>query len=118
LCIAYSDSICLYTWRYLWRYPCLIMTRTRDATPKRPYNVHMTRTAQDSLQKFPERVANAVVSFIWHELRREPTEYGDYGRKLYGSLTGKFAAKQRRFRVIYSINEGSHTLEILEVLPI
>jgi mRNA-degrading endonuclease RelE of RelBE toxin-antitoxin system len=91
------------------------MRRTRNL-PKRPYRVIVSPVAEKQLRKScPAWLATAVVSFVWKDLRYDPTEFGDYGRKLSGKVEGTHCVKQKKFRLVYKLKEEAHVIEILEV---
>ncbi|MCS7482411.1 type II toxin-antitoxin system RelE/ParE family toxin [Umezawaea endophytica] len=88
-----------------------------DASPS-AYGVRMSEQAEKGLKQLrPERLADTAMSFIWNDLPSDPTEYGDYGRKLHGALTGKYSAKRKKFRIVYRITSNPDMIEILEIHP-
>ncbi|WP_258946507.1 type II toxin-antitoxin system RelE family toxin [Lentzea californiensis] len=92
------------------------MTKLTNDGSRSPYEVRMSLQAEKSLQELrPRHLAETAMSFIYNELRFDPTEFGEYGRKLSGKLKGNHSARRRKFRVIYRI--GKDVIEILEFQP-
>lgn len=68
-------------------------------------------TAQRQLHRLPERYATAVVELL-------PTIAGNpkrIGKPLRFELEGRWAARRGPYRVIYSLDEGSRTVNVLAV---
>ena len=90
---------------------------TRHSAPEpTPYDIIWPASFAAKLKTLDSpRLADAVTSFVWTELRFDPTEFGDYGRKLRGELSGMYSAKQKQFRVIYEFDEASRTITLMDV---
>ncbi|HVF04540.1 MAG TPA: type II toxin-antitoxin system RelE/ParE family toxin [Frankiaceae bacterium] len=66
-----------------------------------PYRVEWTPTAKRDVGRLPEKVATAVVEFVYGALRDNPQRVG---RPLHLELVGFHAARRGDFRVIYAID--------------
>jgi mRNA interferase RelE/StbE len=66
-----------------------------------PYRVEWTPTAKRDVARLPEKIATAVVEFVYGALRDNPQRVG---RALHLDLAGFHAARRGDFRVIYSID--------------
>ena len=67
-----------------------------------PFGVSWSPTAQRDLRRLPEKVATAVVEFIYGGLAANPHRVG---RELSLELTGFHAARRGDFRVVYRIDD-------------
>jgi mRNA interferase RelE/StbE len=74
-----------------------------------PYRVEWTATAKRNLARLPEKVATAVVEFVYGALRENPHRVG---RPLNLELTGFHGARRGEFRVVYEIDLGGHRVLI------
>lgn len=100
-----------------------MVTRRRPKDPTPIHIVRMARSAEDDVKKKikPARLAAEVLIFIQNVLARDPTEYGDYGLRLYGSRFERkgfryYVARQRKFKILYRIpDDGVPTIEVLRV---
>jgi mRNA interferase RelE/StbE len=70
-----------------------------------PYRVEWTPTAKRDVSRLPEKVATAVVEFVYGALADNPQRVG---RALHLDLAGFHAARRGDFRVIYSIDPTGH----------
>lgn len=68
------------------------------------YGVEWAPSGKRDLARLPEKVATAVVEFIYGGLVENPHRVG---RELSLELTGLHAARRGDFRVIYRIDERS-----------
>lgn len=66
------------------------------------YRVEWAPSAKRDLAKLPEKVATAVVEFIYGGLAENPQRVG---RELHLELAGLHAARRGDFRVIFRIDE-------------
>ncbi len=66
------------------------------------YRVEWAPTGKRDLAKLPEKVATAVVEFIYGGLADNPRRVG---RELHLELTGLHAARRGDFRVVYGIDD-------------
>jgi mRNA interferase RelE/StbE len=73
------------------------------------YGVVWAPSGKRDLAKLPEKVATAVVEFIYGGLADNPQRVG---RELHLELTGLHAARRGDFRVIYRIDEDRHQVTI------
>ena len=67
------------------------------------YRVEWAPSAKRDLSRLPEKVATAVVEFIYGGLADNPQRVG---RALHLELAGLHSARRGDFRVIYRINEA------------
>ena len=66
------------------------------------YRVEWAPSAKRDLAKLPEKVATAVVEFIYGGLAENPRRVG---RELHLELAGLHAARRGDFRVIFRIDQ-------------
>lgn len=78
----------------------------------RPLAIRWTPTAQRDLRRLPEKVATAVVEFVFGSLADNPERVG---RELRLALAGRHAACRGDYRLIYPIDRSSGVLVILHV---
>jgi mRNA interferase RelE/StbE len=74
-----------------------------------PYRVEWTPSAKRDVARLPEKVATAVVEFIYGALRDNPQRVG---RALHLDLAGFHAARRGDFRVIYAIDTNEHRIVV------
>lgn len=79
------------------------MTPTRE--------IAWTRTAKRSLERLPEKVATAVVEFIYGALAENPERVG---KALRFELEGLHSARRGDYRVIYRIEATRITMVAVE----
>ncbi len=77
-----------------------------------PYAVEWTSPARRALARPPERVATAVVEFIYGPLAERPHRVG---RALRFELEGKHSAHRGDYRVIYEIDEPGRCVLVLTI---
>ncbi|MHB2022046.1 MAG: type II toxin-antitoxin system RelE family toxin [Mycobacteriales bacterium] len=73
------------------------------------YRVEWAPSGKRDLARLPEKVATAVVEFIYGGLAENPHRVG---RELSLELTGLHAARRGDFRVIYRIDEQDRRIVI------
>jgi mRNA-degrading endonuclease RelE of RelBE toxin-antitoxin system len=76
------------------------------------YRVEWAATAKRDLTKLPEKVATAVVEFVYGPWRENPRRVG---RELCLDLTGYHAARRGYYHVVYLIVEKGRRLVIFAV---
>ena len=76
------------------------------------YGVEWAPSARRDLAKLPEKIATAVVEFVYGGLADKPQRDG---RELRLELTGLHAARRGDFRVIYHIDQGRHRVVITAI---
>lgn len=69
-------------------------------------------SAQRNLARLPERVATAVIEFIYGGLAESPQRVG---RALHLELAGSHAARRGDFRIIYRIDDHDHRIVIVAI---
>lgn len=73
------------------------------------YRVEWAPSAKRDLSRLPEKVATAVVEFIYGGLADNPQRMG---RALHLELAGLHSARRGDFRVIYRIDEAEHRVTV------
>jgi len=76
------------------------------------YGVGWMPSARRDLARLPERVATAVVEFVYGSLAENPQRSA---RALHLELAGQHAARRSEYRVIYRIEDAKHRVIILAV---
>lgn len=76
------------------------------------YRIEWAPSAKRDLIKLPEKVATAVIEFVYGALRSNPHRVG---RELHLELTGLHAARRGDFRLIYRIDDRGRRIVITAV---
>ncbi len=76
------------------------------------YTVVFSATARRDLQKIPPRIVPAIIEFVYGDLARNPQRVG---KPLERDLAGFRSARRGSYRVIYSINDETVTVELLHI---
>ncbi|HWA64821.1 MAG TPA: type II toxin-antitoxin system RelE/ParE family toxin [Mycobacteriales bacterium] len=76
------------------------------------YRIEWTATAKRGLAQLPERVATALVEFIYGPLAESPHRFG---HELHLELAGHHSARRGTFRVIYIIDDDDRRVVITDV---
>jgi mRNA-degrading endonuclease RelE of RelBE toxin-antitoxin system len=71
------------------------------------YGVEWAGPAQRSLRRIPDKVAVAVIEFVYGPLADNPSRVG---RELRWGLEGLHAARRGDYRIVYRIDEERHVL--------
>jgi mRNA-degrading endonuclease RelE of RelBE toxin-antitoxin system len=79
---------------------------------KDPFTISWSASAQRDLAKLPEKVATAVVEFIYGGLADNPRRVG---HELTLELAGLHSARRGDFRVLYRINEDEAGVTIVNI---
>lgn len=77
-----------------------------------PYDISWAPSAKRDLARLPEKVATAVVGFVYGSLAEGPRRVG---RALRLELAGQHVARRGEYRVIYRIDDTEHRLSIIAV---
>ena len=77
-----------------------------------PYSVSWTASAQRSLRRLPEKIATAVVEFVYGSLADNPERVG---RALHLELAGLHAARRGDYRIVYRIDAEARVVVIAHV---
>ena len=77
-----------------------------------PYEMAITARAARDLQRLPEKIAAACVEFLFGPLAENPYRLG---KPLREELEGLRSARRGDYRVIYTINDAHHRLEIVHI---
>ena len=73
------------------------------------YDVEWTGTALRALDRLPEKVATAVVEFVYSTLAENPHRVG---RTLAFELEGLWSARRGDYRIVYGIEDARSTIVI------
>ena len=76
------------------------------------YDVAWTPTAQRDLSRLPEKVATAVVEFVYGSLAASPFVVGG---ELHFELEGHRSARRGDFRVIYRVDTDDSRVDIVAI---
>lgn len=68
--------------------------------------------AERALARLPEAVAAAIVELMVGPLREEPRRIG---KPLLRELSGYRSARRGAYRIIYRIDDGSETVEVVRI---
>ena len=68
--------------------------------------------ARRAIDRLPSKVALAVVEFLLGPLLENPHRVG---KPLRGDLVGLHSARVGVYRVVYEIDEGTHTVQVLSI---
>jgi mRNA-degrading endonuclease RelE of RelBE toxin-antitoxin system len=77
-----------------------------------PFSISWSASAQRDLAKLPEKIAAAVVEFIYGGLADNPRRVG---HELTLELAGLHSARRGDFRVLYRINAEAAGLTIVNI---
>lgn len=84
-----------------------------DEPENRPYELRTTPTVRRALtERLPEAVAAAAYKFITGPLLREPYRVG---RRLLPPPDDRFSSRRGTYRIIYRIDDGAHTVTVVDV---
>ena len=75
-------------------------------------SIRWTPTTQRDLRRLPEKVATAVVEFVYGSLSDNPERVG---RELQLELAGRHAARRGDYRVTYQIDRPARVVVIMHV---
>lgn len=76
------------------------------------YAVAWATSARRALTRLPEKVATAVVEFLYGSLADNPHRAC---KPLKLGLEGLHSARRGDYRVIYRIDDGRHTVEVMAI---
>lgn len=76
------------------------------------WQLRSAATAERQLSRLPERVAAAVVEFMVGPLCENPRRVG---HQLQRELAGLWSARRGAYRVVYEIDDASHTVTVLRI---
>lgn len=79
---------------------------------RNPFSISWSASAQRDLAKLPEKVATAVVEFIYGGLAENPRRVG---HELTLELAGIHSARRGDFRVLYRINEDQEAVTVVNI---
>ena len=77
-----------------------------------PYSISWTATAQRDLRRLPEKIATAVVEFVYGSLADNPQRVG---RALHLELVDHHAARRGEYRIVYRIDDEKRVVLIVHV---
>jgi mRNA interferase RelE/StbE len=76
------------------------------------YGIAWTPSAKRELARLPEKVAAAVVEFVYGSLAENPRRVG---HELHLELAGRHSARRGEYRMIYRIDDAARRVSILAV---
>jgi len=76
------------------------------------YTVVLAASAQRNLTRLPEKIAAAVIEFMYGPWAENPRRVG---KQLDPPLSPKFAARRGEYRVIYNIHDHVVEVEIVYI---
>ncbi|WP_322747318.1 MULTISPECIES: type II toxin-antitoxin system RelE/ParE family toxin [unclassified Frankia] len=76
------------------------------------YEIAFTAPARRTLRRLPEKVATAVVEFLYGSLAANPHRVG---KPLQLQLAGLHSARRGDYRVIYHIDTDNHRVDIVAI---
>lgn len=76
------------------------------------YGIAWTPSAKRDLERLPEKVATAVVEFVYGSLARNPRRVG---HELHFELAGTHASRRSEYRALFRIEPTSHRVVIVAV---
>lgn len=88
------------------------MPPARDEQPEEPYQIRFQPAARRAIShRLPEPVAAAVLKFCGGALAVSPYRVG---KSLFGPLAGCHGARRGTYRIVYRIDENTHTVHVLD----
>lgn len=84
----------------------------RHRPPVTDWTIVLTGPARRTLARIPEKVATAVVEFLYGSLAADPHRVG---KELKLSLAGLHSARRGDYRVIYRIAEADRRVEVVSI---
>lgn len=76
------------------------------------YSVVFSPASAKNLNKLPEKIAAAVVEFVYSGLAANPYRVG---KPLRGKYEGCYSARRSSYRILYRIDDGTVTVEVIKV---
>lgn len=76
------------------------------------FEVEFARTARRDLEALPERIASAVIEFVYGDLARSPRRVG---KPLRRELEGKWGARRGTYRIIYEIHDDRLVVLVIRI---
>lgn len=76
------------------------------------FDVAWTSAARRSLDRLPEKIATAVVEFVYGSLAANPPRVG---KPLKLNLEGLHSARRGDYRVIYRIHDAQRRVDVIAV---
>ena len=81
--------------------------------PGERYDIRFQPAARRAIShRLPETVAAAVLEFCDAALAVSPYRVG---KPLFGALTGCHGARRGTYRIVYRIDENTHTVHVLDI---
>jgi mRNA interferase RelE/StbE len=81
--------------------------------PADRYQIRFQAAARRAIsQRLPEAVAAAVLEFCDAALAVSPRRVG---KPLFGPLAGCYGARRGTYRIVYRIDDDSHTIQVLDI---
>jgi mRNA interferase RelE/StbE len=81
--------------------------------PEKRYQIRFQPAARRAIaERLPEAVAAAVLEFCEAALAVNPHRVG---KPLFGPLAGCHGARRGTYRIVYRIEENTHTVHVLDI---
>ncbi len=77
-----------------------------------PWSLLVARPARRAIDRLPSKLAAAVVEYLLGPLVDNPHRVG---KPLRGDLEGLYSARVGAYRIVYEIDKGSHTVEVVYI---
>jgi mRNA-degrading endonuclease RelE of RelBE toxin-antitoxin system len=78
----------------------------------RDYTVAWTASARRALTRLPDKVATAVIEFLYGSLAANPRRVG---RPLKLDLEGLHSARRGDYRIIHRIDDKSRRVDVIDI---
>jgi mRNA-degrading endonuclease RelE of RelBE toxin-antitoxin system len=76
------------------------------------FEIAFTAPTQRALRRLPQKVATAVIEFLYGSLAANPHRSG---KPLNLQLAGLHSARRGDYRVIYRVDTGDHRVEVIAI---
>lgn len=77
-----------------------------------PWDLVVARSARRAIDRLPAKIAMAVLDYLLGPLLDNPYRVG---KPLRGDLTGLHSARVGAYRIVYEIDQDSHTIQVIYI---
>ena len=77
-----------------------------------PWDLMVAGPARRAIDRLPDKIALAVLEYLVGPLLENPDRVG---KALRGDLAGLHSARVGAYRIVYEINQGSHTVRVIYI---
>jgi mRNA interferase RelE/StbE len=77
-----------------------------------PWDLVVARSARRAIDRLPAKIAMAVLDYLLSPLLDNPYRVG---KPLRGDLTGLHSARVGAYRIVYEIDQDSHTIQVIYI---